>query len=309
VVERVRRELASSREKRLLVIDSHSLCHIAKHAYRELFFHGQGNTGVIYGFFMKLFAVAKKLLPDMVCFVWDSSLSLRRELLYPEYKKRKASTPPPTEKDLFVERALRDQISILRDEVVPQLGFDNNFWQIGYEADDVIASVVLADSLYEKIIVSRDRDLYQLIAHDTMWYEPVQNQLWTYEDFVSFWGIEPRCWAEVLAIAGCSGDGVPSLKKKASTGRLLGIGTKTAVKYLKGEFPENHPVSVAVREQEDRLALNRELVQLPLSGTEKVSLIPDSLPSKEAFVEVCNRFGFRSMLDNIAKWIEVFKMV
>ena len=56
---------------KLLIIDSHYLCHSAYHTVGVLEHKGIP-TGVIYGFLNQLYSIGKKLRPDEIIFAWDS---------------------------------------------------------------------------------------------------------------------------------------------------------------------------------------------------------------------------------------------
>ncbi len=123
-----------------------------------------------------------RLKPDIVCFYWEGKGSAeRRRKLLAEYKagrkssgfNRKMFTDPD------VERAA------IKSELIRLKKYVNSFpfyqFSIDYlEADDVIAyscNKVFKSSNYEKIILSTDRDYYQLIDKHTKLLRPVKRNI------------------------------------------------------------------------------------------------------------------------------------
>jgi DNA polymerase-1 len=99
--------------------------------------------------------------------------------------------------------------------------------QVGYEADDMIASVAkLAASKGMKVrIVSHDKDLYQLIDDDRiMMYDPMKKIDINEEKCKEKYGVAPSQIVDYLALVGDASDNIPGVK---------GIGPKGATKLLK----------------------------------------------------------------------------
>ena len=93
------------------------------------------------------------------------------------------------------------------------------------EADDVIAYV--SNNLFkddEKIIVSSDKDYYQLIDEKTRVYRPVKKEIITKEEVLKRTFVYPKNHALLKSAIGDASDGIPKLKK--------GLGEKTLVKMF-----------------------------------------------------------------------------
>ena len=95
----------------------------------------------------------------------------------------------------------------------------------GFEADDLIATYAnIALKLTKKaIVVSSDKDLMQLVDHNTLLFDPMK-QLWVddvkvYEKF----GVPPKKVIDVQSLAGDSSDNIPGVP---------GIGIKTAAELI-----------------------------------------------------------------------------
>jgi DNA polymerase-1 len=266
--------------KPILLIDSHYICYRAMFTLGDLRFEDKG-TGVIFGFLRQIQDLAVRFDYPQFIFAWDSKRSYRRDV-YPEYKRKDKELAPEMAELLSIAKP---QFPIIRTQVLPKLGFNNNLIQSGCEADDLIAQTIIPESDKEIVIVSSDNDLYQLLEPNVKMWNVSGKHFYTDEDFKAEWGIDPEWWAVVKAIAGCDGDNIKGVP---------GVGYPTAIKYLKKELLKG--VKFDAIQASDKLRMsNYDLVYLPHPKTRSVELLPDT-PSFDAFEEICMEYGFTSML-------------
>ena len=85
----------------------------------------------------------------------------------------------------------------------------------GVEADDVIAYVVQHKKYeeWEKVIVSSDKDFFQLISDDCKLYRPIQDQLVDYPTLVENFKIHPRNFALARSLVGDKSDNLPGVPR------------------------------------------------------------------------------------------------
>lgn len=144
-------------KKRVLLVDSNSIIHRAYHAYPKHLATSTGfHTNAIFGFFSILFNVIKEQNPDYVVCAFDVGKPTHRIKKFKEYK----GTRKPTDKELIL------QIPIIK-EILSEM--DLKIWELpGHEADDIIGTLSSSKDLksYEKIIVTGDRDLLQLVEQN-----------------------------------------------------------------------------------------------------------------------------------------------
>lgn len=275
--------------RKVLILDSNNIGHRAHFTTGPLSYKGRP-TGVIYGFLNQLLTLAKKTTPDEVVFTWDSRKSVRKEY-YPFYKenRKKEEGPDQAMLDAFA------QFKQLRKEILPELGFANNFLQRGYEADDIIAALVQKDPKREFVVASSDDDLLQLLDFCDL-YNPFKNTIIRSEDFIEQYGVHPKDWAEVKKIAGCSGDGVPGVQ---------GVGEKTAIQYLTGHLKETSKKYQAIQDAQDIIERNDWLVNLPLPGTEAPH-IKRSRFDPIKMKTICNDLGFNKTKNQLSEWEILF---
>lgn len=281
----------------MILVDANSIAHQAKHSLGNLSWH-EKQVGVIFGFFNQILILAKTFEENKFIFIWDSRKSKRRDI-FPAYKEARRKEKTPEEEQL--DAIAYGQFYTIRTDILPKLGFVNNFMEEGFEADDLIASLVKSYPQSKFIIVSTDEDLYQLLSDNVSIYSTRKKKIYTQTNFWKDYRITPKEWAEVKAIGGCNSDGVPGIK---------GIGEITACKYLTRKLPINSKAFRTIRENKELIDKNMRLVKLPLEDTPSIKLsFLDNL-SFRSFQNVCKEYGFQSFLekDKLEQWKKfVFK--
>lgn len=281
----------------LIVVDANYLCYVEKYGLASgLQFKGSA-TGIIFGFFKHILWLANQFGTSNFAFCWDSKISFRRDI-YPEYKSNRRNKET-TEDERELDAIAYKQFDELRQWALPTFGFKKVFHVNGYESDDLIASIVLEDNQYNKIVVSSDQDLFQLLDKCTL-YNIVKKQVYNKDNFRREFGITPKDWIQVKQIAGCKSDGVPGVK---------GVGEKKAIQLMtselkKGKTYDKYVASKAIIER------NRRLVALPFQGTPNFTTdicCPDQFCIKN-FRLVCQTYGFNSILKNEREWIKAFRL-
>lgn len=278
--------IANEDTKMLLVVDCNALCWKAFHTM-DLSYEG-AHTGVMFGFLRQLLSVLDVVgTPERFVFTWDSNKSWRKVRYLPTYKSiRKQKGEELDEGERERVETGKKQFTMLRDRVLPEMGFNNVFMRMGYEADDLIASVVLNEgSFYDRIImVTDDKDMLQMLQPNVFMFNHRAKTLITNEDFEREWGLKPIQYGTMLSIAGCSTDEVPGVS---------GVGLKTAAKYLRGDLKKGSKVYERINGSQPIIYRNEKLVRLPFEGVGKFELKDDELDWERLEV-VFEIFGFRS---------------
>lgn len=279
----------------ILLIDANAICHQAKHSMKG-FSYDEQEVGVIFGFMRQLLALAKNFQTNKFVFAWDSRKSFRTNMFL-KYKEKRKTAEKTKEEKRFDEIAF-NQFNIIREEILPELGFCNNFMIDGYEADDIIASIIQKINGKEEIvIISSDEDLFQLLSETVSMYSTKKKKSYTDKNLWKDYRITPKEWGTVKAIAGCSSDSVPGVP---------GVGEVTACKYLTKQLPKTHKTYRSIVASKELIEFNKYLVVLPLKGTPIISISSkDSLLVKN-FITVSQRYGFNSFTnkENLAQWKE-----
>ncbi len=201
----------------LFLIDGNSLAYRAFFALPEsIATHDGRPTNAIYG----LASMFAKLLidcdPAAVVVCWDAGWS-GRELTYEPYKSERKPRP-----DL-----LRDQWPHLMP-LAEAFGFTNLKVE-GYEADDVIASLVkrAREQKIPVMVVSGDRDVYQLVENGvrvmTTSRGVTDTKIYDREGVIERYGVPPELVTDLIGLKGDTSDNIPGVP---------GIGDKTAAQLL-----------------------------------------------------------------------------
>lgn len=285
-----------------LIVDSNNIAHIAANALPPGLSSNNVPTNVIYGFLLSLYTMQETYSPDDIIFVWDSKKSFRK-LIYPQYKGNRRTDLNEEEKEALA--IMFEQFTELRINVLPGLGFKNVLMQTGFEGDDLIAHIVKNNPKDNWTIISTDKDLFQLLTKNVLLSNPITKKGTSRSLFIKEFGITPEQWAEVKAISGCSGDCVAGIDK---------VGDKTAIKFIKGDLPENHKTfkSITSAEGQEIIIRNLPLVTLPFGDGTKIKIKLSEQPPllKSDFRKVFENYDFDSFLRPIKfeQWVEVFNL-
>jgi DNA polymerase-1 len=279
--------------KTLFLIDGHSQLYQAYWAIRgELSSPAGVPTGAVYGFTNMLRRILNQH-PDYVAVVFDTGKPTFRHRRYPEYKANR----PPMPDDLivqigYVEKVLRAWgIPILRRE--------------GYEADDVIGTLArraAAEGL-EVRILTRDKDVLQLLGPHVAVYDNTKDRLITEADLEAERGLKPEQVVDWLGLAGDTSDNVPGVP---------GIGDKTALALIH-EFGSLEAVLAGadrvsgqkrqenLRQFADQARLSRELVTIDTAVPIEVDF--DSMRftggNRQQLLQLFRELGFQSFLNEL----------
>lgn len=306
---------------RVVIIDAMNIGHMMYHAMGELDYHGR-QTGIIFGFLSKVLQLAEHFDTKRFVFAWDSQQSLRSRM-YEPYKnsdnRDKAKVIRGTG-EVLDYRALHDQMAELYHPLLGQLGFVNVIRWTGMEADDVIAGVTkyaqinpnywIADPQEpvepEWIIVSTDRDLYQLLRPNVVMYHPSTKAIFTHTDFERRYGIRAHQWVEAKAMGGCYTDNVAGIDGIADPAKSE---KSRALKILRGELTKGHYVD-QVNSDLGQFVINRNrtLIRLPFMRKQPV-ILPDMF-NRAAFAQIFDQLGFTSFLTpkRWKKWEDYFEL-
>jgi DNA polymerase-1 len=250
---------------------------------------GHLTSGVIYGFLRDVVELQRRLQADRMVFCFEGQGKSIRKKMYSLYKHRreeKLAASTEEEKQSYLD--MKRQLARLRDEVLPELGYRNIFHQRGYESDDIIASVCIdVDFLHggQSVIVTSDKDLYQLLSPTVSIWDMHHNELFTDDIFRKIYGIGPAQWVDVKAIAGCGTDDI---------GGILGVGEKTAIKFLTGKLKTSSKAYQKIIEGNKIWTRNLKLVRLPLPGLEGFRIRKDRV-TDEKWMAVTGGLGMKSL--------------
>ena len=170
-------------------------------------------TGMLTGFMNFISGIGRDFKTDYLVFALDSKGKTFRSDIYEEYKSHRPEAPED----------LKAQLPVAID-FIEKMGFMTAS-EIGYEADDIIASLAhdgVANGLKIRI-VSHDKDLYQLINDDICMFDPMKKKVISSEECFTKYGVYPHQFTDYQSLLGDSADNVPGVK---------GVGAKTAMALI-----------------------------------------------------------------------------
>ena len=185
--------------KRLLLLDGHSLAYRAFFALPvENFSTTTGqHTNAVFGFTSMLINVLRDEQPTHIGVAFDKSRQTFRLEEYAEYKAKRNKTPDEFSSQLPLINEVLDALKI------------RHLNKDGYEADDIIATLVtqaLADDDFEVLILSGDRDAFQLVTERSTVLYPMRGvselARMTPEAVEARYGVPPARYPDLAAIVG-----------------------------------------------------------------------------------------------------------
>lgn len=210
----IRRKKPTTQKPEVLLIDGLNMCYRAAFTLGRLK-HGDSSTGVIYGCLNMLRKLVVDFSPKQVFVVWEGRGSReRREAIFPAYKAGRKQTLPFPKEDLYAQvDALKELLYYLGISCVEVAKF---------EADDIIA-VLSRHFVAERkgsLIVSTDKDLWQLInAYVTVW-SPSKEVLITESNFREVAGIDLSDYVDYKSLIGDASDNIPGVSGIGEKGAL-----------------------------------------------------------------------------------------
>jgi DNA polymerase I len=206
----------------LMLIDGHALAYRAYHAFPPLTTSNGELVNAVYGFSRILLTVVRDLKPKYLCVSFDLPKPTFRHTQYTAYKAQREEMPVD----------LQTQIERIK-QMVTTMNFPTYAVE-GYEADDVIGTIArqaiddTEDVIDHVLIVTGDRDAFQLVTDHVHVYMPPRGKDAFYTDFgpsevKEKMGIRPDQIIDYKALCGDASDNIPGVR---------GIGDKTAVRLL-----------------------------------------------------------------------------
>jgi len=290
--------------KKLVLIDGHAILHRAYHALPPLTGPDGKLLNAAYGFCTMLLKVVNDLKPDYLVVAFDLAKPTFR---HEEFIGYQANRPK-------MDKELSSQIGTVY-EILKAMGIPI-FTKEGYEADDVIGTLSQKASSknVKTVIVTGDRDIFQLVNKKTRVYIPLRGlseaRLFDEKEVEKKMGISPSQIVDYKALVGDASDNYPG---------VLGIGPKTASKLLK-EFDNFEKIYKNLDKVEEKfgksvkkkLEKGRDAAELSRKLAEIITDIPIKLnltkaqfkfteKEREKTIEKLEELGFKSLVKRLKK--------
>ena len=206
-------------DNHIYLIDGHALIYRAYYALlRTPLSNAQGTpTGAVYGFANYLLSLLDQFKCGYCAVVFDSPVPTFREEMYAQYKANREEMPADLKVQIPLIKKLVEVMNIFAVQ------------QERFEADDIIAHIteVAVHNGYSVSIVTKDKDLMQLLAHDGVRMVSPETgggfSIVMADQVKDKMGVPPERILDLLSLMGDSSDNIPGVP---------GIGPKTAIKML-----------------------------------------------------------------------------
>jgi DNA polymerase-1 len=290
-------EKTGDEKHELFLIDGNSLAYRAFFALPESIGTSDGRpTNAIYGLASMLVKIIDEHAPAGVVVAWDAGMS-GREVTYDLYKAQRKPRP-----DL-----LREQWPHLMP-LVEAFGYTNVRVE-GYEADDVIASLVrqAREEGIPVMVVTGDRDAYQLVGEGVRVMSTsrgiTETKVYDVDAVVERYGVAPELITDMMGLRGDTSDNIPGVP---------GIGEKTATQLLQqfgsleGVLSSVEEISGAKRKQNlleyaDDARMSKQLatLQYDIETGVELAAVMGSEPDRGPLRDFMREFELRAVMERL----------
>ncbi|HET9605576.1 MAG TPA: DNA polymerase I, partial [Nitrospira sp.] len=247
----------------------------------------------VYGFTTTLMKIIREHQPHGLAVVFDEAGPTLRHEAYQAYKAQRPPMPEGMSAQIpFIHRIVEAlNIPVVR--------------QAGYEADDLIGTLAVQAERagYDVVIVSGDKDMFQLLTPHVRIYDPVKSKWAGEAECRERFGVEPARVVEVMGLMGDSTDNIPGVRgvgEKTATKLIAQFGT---IEELLRRVEEVTPprVKTYLVEQAENARLSRMLATIETRAP--VEFYPEQYQLKpadqERFADLLRELEFTTLLKNL----------
>ncbi|MGZ8459197.1 MAG: DNA polymerase I [Candidatus Deferrimicrobiaceae bacterium] len=276
----------------LYLIDGHNVLYRTFFGLPRLSAPDGTPTNVVLGTARILLKILREEKPAAIAAVFDSPGPTPRHELFPEYKANRLKVPEELLAQIPVVKEVIDALGVPRIEVP------------GAEADDIIGTLarVAEERGVEVVIISSDKDLYQLVSQKVRIRDGLKERTVGEEEVRETFGVDPGQVAELLALAGDPSDnvpGVPGIGEKTASDLIREFGTVENLLAhtgtLKGKQKERIEKNAEIARLCRRLTVIDRNVPLPWGIDD---LAPRGIHPEKA-AALFRRLGFRKLLEDL----------
>ena len=270
--------------KRLVLIDGHAVLYRAFYALPKTLTTRKGKPiNAVYGFSRILFKIIAEFSPTHLVVAFDLPKPTFRHKLFNAYQAKR----PKMADDLV------SQIKPVHELVE---AFDIPiFEKEGFEADDVIGTLARKARVDEVIIVTGDKDIFQLIDKKTKVYALNRGlsggELVNEKRVEEILGVKPNQIVDFKALIGDPSDNYPG---------VTGIGPKTAKKLLDDQGTLKQILAKKLIKDKKAALLSQKLAQIKTNVKLNLNLADSKLDyDKEKVRAIFEKFRFKSLIKKL----------
>lgn len=211
-------------DRPVIIVDAMNLFVRSYCAYPTMSAHGYQMGGCV-GFLKTLQRIVNEVMPSAVYVCWEGGGSSKRRALLKEYKLNRA----PGRLNRFYEDDIPDTEENRKHQVEALLHMTRcapvcQLYTPDCEGDDLVAYLCCGPlRSHDKVLVSSDKDLYQLLDVRTRLYNLQKKTFVTEETVMEEFRVQAKHFALAKALCGDPGDNVPGVK---------GVGFRTVARLF-----------------------------------------------------------------------------
>ena len=278
---------------KLVVIDGNSIFYRSFYAL-PLLSNSKGEySNAVYGFAMQIINIINNIKPKYMVVAFDVSKHTFRNDLFDGYKATRK--PMPDELRSQIE-PLKKMLKLMDIAIAEKEGL---------EGDDIIGIISKKFLDTETIIVTGDRDSFQLVDNTTSVYFTKKGtsdvKVMTEKDLKAEYGVTPKQFIDLKALQGDTADNIPG---------VAGVGPKTAtdliVAYgdLDGIYEHIDEISGKLKDKlvagKDMAYLSKQLATIVTKGEIDLSLkdLEFQYPFSASVKDYFSYYEFKTLLKN-----------
>ena len=278
---------------KLVIIDGNSIFYRSFYAL-PLLSNSEGEySNAVYGFAIQIINIIQNIKPKYMVVAFDASKKTFRNNLYDGYKATRKPMPDELRKQI---EPLKKMLKLMDITIAEKEGL---------EGDDIIGIISKKFLDTETIIVTGDRDSFQLVDNMTSVYFTKKGtsdvKIMNEKTLMEEYGVTPKQFIDLKGLQGDSSDNIPG---------VAGIGPKTAtdliVKYgsIENIYENINDFSGKLKEKleqgKDMAILSKELATIVTKGDLDVTLAECKFdyPFSSAVFDYFKRYEFKSLLKN-----------
>lgn len=287
---------------KFVLIDGNSLINRGFYATPPMSSSKGEPTNAVYAFCNMLIKIITDINPKYMLVAFDRREPTFRHAMFTDYKGTRKPSPPDLHPQIETLKNVLDAMDIKRFELA------------GFEADDIIGTIAHKFQQVETVIITGDKDSFQLVDDNTCVYFTKRGitelDVYNHLNFKEKMGINPIQIIDLKALMGDSSDNIPGVK---------GVGEKTAINLIQtynsieNLYENVNEIKGKLFEKlvadKDNSFLSKKLAtintQVPIEGELESYVFP--YPFGEKVKEIFSRLELRNLLKKENIFVESVK--
>ena len=278
---------------KLVVIDGNSIFYRSFYA-RPLLSNSQGEfSNAVYGFAIQILHIIQNIKPKYIAVAFDVSKKTFRNKIFDGYKATRKPMPDELRSQIV---PLKKMLSLMNIKCAEQEGI---------EGDDIIGIISKRFLDTETIIVTGDRDSFQLVDDTTKVYFTKKGtsdlKIMGVNELKDEYGVSPKEFIDLKALQGDTADNIPG---------VAGVGPKTATeliqKYgcIENLYEHIDEISGKLKDKllegKDNAFMSKELATILTKGELEITLkeCEYDYPFSSAVYDFFKQYEFKTLLKN-----------